>query len=112
MWQVSQAADVYGPVTVFSPKADPGPLDMRITLLRTTAQPRKPPPKGQRPMEVSIYAAVPAGQGSLPGHRWFVTILPAAVLIEAYAPPEKLDQVKGLGEQMAADVARARKEGP
>lgn len=111
-WHVSQSSDVSGPVTVFSPKADPGPQDMRIVLLRTTAQPRKPPPEGRQPVNLTLYTDVQGDAENLPGCRWFVTLFPAAVLVEAFAPPEKLDEIKRLGRQMVDDIARARKEEP
>jgi hypothetical protein len=111
-WHVSDATGPSGPVKVFSPQARPGPLDAQICLLRTMAQPPRSSGKTGKPLNISMSTALSAGEGGLPGHRWLVTMYPAAVVIEAYAPPERLDEVRRIGQQMADDIVKAGKEKP
>lgn len=111
-WHESEAVGPSGPVKVFSPQAKPGPLDVQICLLRTVAQPPRSAGKTNTPLNISMSTAISAGEGGLPGHRWLVTLYPAAVIIEAYAPPERLDEVRRIGQRMADDIVKARKEKP
>ena len=104
-WHESHAANPYGAMVTFSPDAAPDAASTRITLQVTAAQPRTRPGDGRVSAPDLVFeAAIGETDAGLVGHRWFVTLYPSGVLIEAYAPPGEFARIKPLAERMVRDI--------
>lgn len=109
-WSVSRSTNEYGPAVVFSPDAEPTAESTQITLqtiatdVRVTATGDAP-----RPAIVIETAAGRTPEG-LEGHRWFVTLAPAGVLLEAWAAPREFEKTKRLARQMVGDLQTSHRQ--
>jgi len=110
-WRQSASSNEYGPLAVFSSQAEPGAADDRITLQVTSARPRRRPDTGLAAANMIVEQPLGETAEGLVGHRWFVTLYPSAVVIEAYARPGEFDRIRAVGERMAREINAQASEG-
>jgi len=104
LWRKSASSNEYGALTVFSLKAEPGAADARITLQVASAQPRRQPDTGPATANMIVQQSLGETAEGLLGHRWFVTMYPSAVVVEAYARAGEFDRIRAVADRMARDI--------
>jgi hypothetical protein len=112
-WHVSRDADRYGPITVFSPDAKPGPASTRITLQAGRAAPRpRPHAAAANSPDLTLAEDLGTTTEGLRAGRFFVARFPNAWAIEVYAPPSDFATIRSAAQRMAAALNRPAKPGP
>jgi len=99
-----------GTVEVFSPDRRPGPASPRVTMEITAAEVRAKVIDQMGKPAVMVEQFLGEQENGLRGQRWFVTVAPLAVIVEAYGAAGKFGKIREVGARMANDILRQSAE--